>query len=192
MPTYSKELDIEVHVTVDGEPIREYIDGDAASDSDVITRYVEAIAGSEFEIAYTISGSHPTGKDMRVRCRVDGTIVRKPVHQFERGSWHKDCVMSGVRKRQGTAEMMRMFRFKTIAVGERSLIVEILDTSLLVCNRSKIWKCGRYHDNAWVDQVGVPVWHRKARWKASASWQAASSPGDIGKIIERRSEVIVH
>jgi hypothetical protein len=77
MPTYSKEVDLKVHVQVNGEPIREYIDKNATQDANVITRYIEATVNSEFELAYSISGLNNTNKDIRVTCNVDGTVVIK-------------------------------------------------------------------------------------------------------------------
>lgn len=87
MPTYSQEVHLDVHVTADGEALPQYLNDDASYDSDVITRYIEATAGAEFEVAYTISGPNPDKIDIRVACYIDGVLLRRPTHRHQHGQW---------------------------------------------------------------------------------------------------------
>ncbi|OAK96060.1 hypothetical protein IQ06DRAFT_352304 [Phaeosphaeriaceae sp. SRC1lsM3a] len=69
MLKYSQEgIDLEVEVTVNGHLMKGH---NATRDSNVITQYIEASAGTDFEVEYSIIGLNTTNKDVRVSCYVD-------------------------------------------------------------------------------------------------------------------------
>lgn len=79
MLKYPQEgIDLEVEVTVNGHLMKGH---NATRDSNMITQYIEASAGTEFEVEYSIIGLNTANKDVRVSCYVDGTLVRKPIHR---------------------------------------------------------------------------------------------------------------
>jgi hypothetical protein len=118
-----------VQIVVDGQPLPEYDDEDAVQDPTVVTKYIEAPAGSEFQIRYNYNAPLPVDKDLRVRCYIDGTLVRDLIKQKAKlfhGGVYK---IKGSHEKSGKLWVRHTFCFNHLAIGELFLAMH----SLLAC-----------------------------------------------------------
>jgi hypothetical protein len=126
MPSYSQKVDLNVGITVNSKPVTEFIGNNATQGSNMITRYIEATAGTEFEMAYLISGLNTTNQAIRVSCYVDGTVVRKPTHRPQGHLlWRTSRVIGGVLELHANVQTIRAMRFSNIASSKRIFTVGI-------------------------------------------------------------------
>ncbi|KAH4400484.1 hypothetical protein HBH92_232170 [Parastagonospora nodorum] len=68
-----------VQVVMNGEPLPEYEDEDATDDPKVVTKYIEAQAGTEFEIVQVFPDGFAGSDDVRTRCYIDNQEVHSPI-----------------------------------------------------------------------------------------------------------------
>ncbi|KAH5159734.1 hypothetical protein HBH69_060220 [Parastagonospora nodorum] len=68
-----------VQVVVNGEPLPEYEDEDATDVPKVVTKYIEAQAGTEFEIVQVFPDGFAGSDDVRTRCYIDNQEVHSPI-----------------------------------------------------------------------------------------------------------------
>ena len=66
-------------VMVNGEPLPEYEDTDAIDDPKVVTRYIEAQAGTTFEIVQVFPDNFAGSDDVLTKYYIDGQNVRSPI-----------------------------------------------------------------------------------------------------------------
>lgn len=67
---------LEVEVTVDGKPLEEYVSSDETDDPKTITRYIEAVSGTEFALKLAFGDKFPTKHDVGFEIEIVGNAVR--------------------------------------------------------------------------------------------------------------------
>jgi hypothetical protein len=105
-------------IVVDGQPLLEYDDEDAVQDPTVVTKYIEAQAGSEFQIHYSHGAIFPFDKDIRVRCYIDGAIVHGKVLRAAKRVQDRVRKIEGTTEKNGLICMLQRFRFNDLAIGK--------------------------------------------------------------------------
>jgi hypothetical protein len=120
-----------VEVLVNGQPLPEYEDEDITDEPNVNTRYVEAQAGVEFEIAYTISKAFAGGDDFNARCYIDGQKVESRVVRNTNLGARKTYTFRGLRSCNDGQWTMRAFEFKNLHIGELDLAIESIRKLIL-------------------------------------------------------------
>ena len=110
--------DLTVQVIADGQPLREYDDEDADADPSVVTKYIEARTGSEFKITYDFAKSFPGKQDVRIRCKLDGSTVCKPLISKQSLTCLRGHKIDGIKAKEGSKWVLRMFCFSNLNIGK--------------------------------------------------------------------------
>ncbi|CAK4033345.1 Hypothetical predicted protein [Lecanosticta acicola] len=75
---------VEVTITVDGQALEEYLDGDERNEPNAVTKFVEATTGKNFEIVYLVrKGTEFRGDCMAFAISVDGSRMGRPLVRKE-------------------------------------------------------------------------------------------------------------
>lgn len=107
---------LEVTITVNGKPLKEYEDTTLREEERTVTRYIEAVSGQEFKVCFKVrNGAHFAGNLLACKISMDGNFVVTPILR-KVSSRHGDHVrtIDGQEQAEG---MMKKFFFSAIETG---------------------------------------------------------------------------
>jgi hypothetical protein len=105
-----------VQIVVDGQPLPEYDDEDPGQDPTLVTKYIEAQAGSEFRISHSYDENFRPKQDIRASCYIDGTLVRRKVVCVAKHVQDKIHVIEGTIRIDGQLCVLQRFCFNNLAI----------------------------------------------------------------------------
>jgi hypothetical protein len=108
---------ITVQIMVNGQPLPEFDDTEAVQEPSVMSKYIEAQAGSEFEITSTFTDPSPEKKDTNIKYYKDGVNVRSQCFHAPASPMPEVRTTTGVRVKNGERWEKRAFRFENLSIG---------------------------------------------------------------------------
>ncbi|KAH4483953.1 hypothetical protein HBH89_231550 [Parastagonospora nodorum] len=109
-----------VQVVMNGEPLPEYEDEDATDDPKVVTKYIEAQAGTEFEIVQVFPDGFAGSDDVRTRCYIDNQEVHSPISTSISRQSRPRKKIAYVNEKKKDGWYSRSFQFQMLCVMEAS------------------------------------------------------------------------
>jgi hypothetical protein len=108
---------ITVRIMVNGQPLPEFDGTEAVQEPSVMSKYIEAQAGSEFKITSTFTDPSPEKKDTNIRYYMDGIEIRSDSYPTSASPMPEVCTATGVRRKNGHHWETRAFRFENLSIG---------------------------------------------------------------------------
>ncbi|KAH7094843.1 hypothetical protein FB567DRAFT_586195 [Paraphoma chrysanthemicola] len=108
--------DLQVEVTVDGKPLKEYVNPDETDDPDTITRYIEAVSGAEFALSLAFGDKFPTKHDIGFEIEIDGNEVESSYSAKE--SLPKVAVIKGAESLVKSKWVLQHFAFSELRITD--------------------------------------------------------------------------
>jgi hypothetical protein len=103
---------LKAEVLVDGEPLQEYDDDDV--ESDMITKYIEALSDKDFVLRFTFDMDLTADHGVEVQVDIDGDRCRVA---YRPEKLHKPCHKSGRSFLKNGQRFERNFRFTALNIG---------------------------------------------------------------------------
>lgn len=108
--------DLHVTVRVDDEDLQEYEDRNEPYNSEVISKYIEAVTGAEFSINIKVPGDYSaTSGALKFIVRAGGEYIRSLIHRHERGAG--ELVVSGTKSERAGRWVHQPLVFSDIKPG---------------------------------------------------------------------------
>jgi hypothetical protein len=108
-----------VEVLVNGSVAQEY-SGDEVADPNTTTKYIEAISGAPFRVAYSINSEHSTtyvGEGVKVRVYLDGKEVFGRLIRAQPDFDGKRRYCNGAENHYFQKSYLERFRFSEFKIG---------------------------------------------------------------------------
>jgi hypothetical protein len=111
-----------VQILVNGEPLPEYEDEDATDNPKVVTKYIEAQAGTDFEIERVYPDGLSGSDDVRTRCYINDQEVRSFVNtSISRQSGPRKKI-AYVKERKRNSWYRRSLQFQRLCISKSTYV----------------------------------------------------------------------